>query len=81
MQVTFSRPKILGFFKHMFSLKSIVKQVCLKKVTLSNLWAVFMRFTYCPPKERPRLKNPLLINKMWDFYVGFKSGICRKLWP
>ena len=27
-------------------------------------------------------KNPLLLlNKKWVFQVGFKSGICRKLWP
>ena len=30
------------------------------------------------------LKNPFLLNKKWDFKLGFKSGksgICRKIWP
>ena len=28
------------------------------------------------------LKNPLLLNKKWDFLkLVFKSGIFRKLWP
>ena len=29
---------------------------------------------------KPTFKNPLPLNKKWDFNWVFKSGICRKLW-